>query len=124
MQNDVSRRARLMTESDPILSKLLPMHAALARLPCACGPAGARDLPYVALQERGAVEAGSPDVRRIRRFPMTAATFHAPTGYPEARPAPKRSFFLRFFDAMAEARMRQAVSELARHRALVPEDLL
>jgi len=36
---------------------------------------------------------------------MTAATFHAPT-------------------AVAEARMRQAVRELAMHRHLVPEDLL
>ena len=55
---------------------------------------------------------------------MTAATFHAPKAFPEARPAPKRSFLARFFDAMAEARMRQAVRELAMHRALVPEDLL
>ena len=55
---------------------------------------------------------------------MTAATFHAPTAFPEARPEPKRSLLVRFFDAMAEARMRQAVRELAMHRHLVPEDLL
>ena len=55
---------------------------------------------------------------------MTAATFHAPTALPETRPAAKRSLLARFFDAMAEARMRQAVRELAMHRHLVPEDLL
>ena len=55
---------------------------------------------------------------------MTAATFHAPTAFPVARPAAKRSFFARFFDAMAEARMRQAVRELAMHRDLVPADVL
>ena len=55
---------------------------------------------------------------------MTAATFHAPTALPETRPAAKRSLLARFFDAVAEARMRQAVRELAMHRHLVPEDLL
>ena len=55
---------------------------------------------------------------------MTAATFHAPTAFPEIQPAAKRSLLARFFDAMAEARMRQAVRELAMHRYLVPEDLL
>ena len=55
---------------------------------------------------------------------MTAATFHAPTAFAEPRPAAKRSLLMRFFDAMAEARMRQAVRELAMHRHLVPEDLL
>ena len=38
--------------------------------------------------------------------------------------ARKRSLLARFFDAMAEARMRQAVRELAMHRDLVPADLL
>ena len=55
---------------------------------------------------------------------MTAATFHAPTALAETRAAPKRGLFARFFDAMAEARMRQAIRELAMHRDLVPEDLL
>ena len=55
---------------------------------------------------------------------MTAATFHAPTAFPESRAAPKRGLLARFFDAMAEARMRQAIRELAMHRNLVPEDLL
>jgi hypothetical protein len=55
---------------------------------------------------------------------MTAATFHTPAAFPATRPARKRSLLARFFDAMAEARMRQAVRELAMHRNLVPEDLL
>ena len=55
---------------------------------------------------------------------MTAATFHTPTAFPESRAAPKRGLLMRWFDAMAEARMRQAVRELAMHRDLVPEDLL
>ena len=55
---------------------------------------------------------------------MTAATFHAPTAFPESRAAPKRGLLARFFNAMAEARMRQAIRELAMHRNLVPEDLL
>ena len=53
---------------------------------------------------------------------MTAATFHA--SFAEERTARKRGLLARFFDAMAEARMRQAVRELAMHRNLVPEDLL
>ena len=55
---------------------------------------------------------------------MTAATFHAPSAFQETQPARKRSLLARFFDAMAEARMRQAVRELAMHRDLVPADLL
>ena len=55
---------------------------------------------------------------------MTAATFHARTAFTASQPARKRSLLARFFDAMAEARMRQAVRELAMHRNLVPEDLL
>jgi len=53
---------------------------------------------------------------------MTAATFH--TTLPEGRIERKRGLLARFFDAMAEARMRQAVRELAMHRSLVPDDLL
>ena len=55
---------------------------------------------------------------------MTAATFHTPTAVPQARTERKRGFFARFFDAMVEARMHQAVRELAMHRHLVPEDML
>jgi hypothetical protein len=55
---------------------------------------------------------------------MTAATFHTRTAMPKACAARKPGFWARFFDAMAEARMRQAVRELAMHRDLVPEELL
>ena len=55
---------------------------------------------------------------------MTAATFHAPTAFPEAPATAKRSLLVRFFDAILEARMRQAMREIAHHRHLVPEDLL
>jgi hypothetical protein len=55
---------------------------------------------------------------------MTAATFHTPTAFPQARHERKPGFFARLFDAMAEARMRQAMRELAMHRHLVPENLL
>ena len=55
---------------------------------------------------------------------MTAATFHTPTTLPEAPATGKRSLLGRFFDAFVEARMRQAMREIAHHRHLVPEDLL
>ncbi|MGB9364915.1 MAG: hypothetical protein WCE79_02760 [Xanthobacteraceae bacterium] len=55
---------------------------------------------------------------------MTAATFHTPSALPAARTERQQGFWARLFDAMAEARMRQAVRELAMHRDLVPEDLL
>jgi hypothetical protein len=55
---------------------------------------------------------------------MTAATFHDRTTLPDSRAERKPGFFARLFDALAEARMRQAVRELAMHRHLVPEDLL
>jgi len=55
---------------------------------------------------------------------MTAATFHTASAIPEARPARRPGLLTRFFDAMAEARMRQSVRELAMHRHLVPEDML
>ena len=55
---------------------------------------------------------------------MTAATFHAATALPETRTERKPGFFVRLFDAMAEARTRQALRELARHRHLVPDDLM
>ena len=53
---------------------------------------------------------------------MTAATFHSSLA--EEHTPRKRGLLARFFDAMAEARMRQAVRELAMHRGLVPDDLL
>lgn len=55
---------------------------------------------------------------------MTTATFSPPAVRPAARSAPRRGWFARFYDAMVEARMRQAVRELAMHRHLVPEDML
>jgi hypothetical protein len=55
---------------------------------------------------------------------MTATTFHTPSAFPEAQSERKPGFFARLFDAMAEARMRQAMRELAMHRHLAPEDLL
>jgi hypothetical protein len=55
---------------------------------------------------------------------MTVATFHARTAIPDGRTEQKPGFFSRLLNAMAEARMRQAMQELARHRHLVPEDLL
>jgi hypothetical protein len=55
---------------------------------------------------------------------MTAATFHTRTALPERVVERKPGFWARLFDAMAEARMRQAVREIAMHRDLVPEDLL
>ena len=55
---------------------------------------------------------------------MTAATFHTARPLSDAPASRKPGLFARLFDAMAEARMRQAVRELAMHRHLVPEDLL
>jgi len=55
---------------------------------------------------------------------MTAATFHTPIAIPKGRSEPKPGFFARFVDAMMEARLRQAVRELAMHQHLVPENLL
>ncbi len=55
---------------------------------------------------------------------MTAATFHTARPLSDAPASRKPGLLARLFDAMAEARMRQAVRELAMHRHLVPEDLL
>ena len=54
---------------------------------------------------------------------MTAATFRLSTPLPEARTEPRRGVFARFIEAMMEARMRQAMREIGRHRHLVPEDM-
>ena len=55
---------------------------------------------------------------------MSAATFHSRTAFPEVRTKAKPGFFARLLEAMMEARLRAAIRELNRHRALVPEDLL
>jgi hypothetical protein len=55
---------------------------------------------------------------------MTTATLPLSARLPAAQSKPKKGLFARMFDAMVEARMRQAVREIAHHRHLVPEDLL
>ena len=45
----------------------------------------------------------------------------APTGTP-AKAAPKKGLLARFYNALVEARMRQAMRELAMHRHLLPQD--
>jgi len=55
---------------------------------------------------------------------MTTTTFSAPVGYPAARTAPRRGLLTRFYDALLEARMRQAMREIAMHRHLIPADIL
>ena len=104
-----------LTNSDDFMRTSLDSHA----------PAGVleRARPhYVAVQNWEGMSEGSHGPNSWRR-PMTAATFHTPTVLPERRGEHKPGFWARLFDAMAEARIRQAVRELARHRDLVPEDL-
>jgi hypothetical protein len=59
---------------------------------------------------------------------MTTATLRlsAPLaeGASKAVPATGKSFLARFYDALIEARMRQAMRELAMHRHLVPTDIV
>jgi hypothetical protein len=55
---------------------------------------------------------------------MTTATLPLFTRLPAAQSKPKKGLLARFFDAMVEARMRQAMREIAHHRHLIPEDLL
>jgi len=55
---------------------------------------------------------------------MTTATLRISTPLPEARTAPQKGLLTRFFEAMAAARMRQAMRELERHRHLIPPHLL
>ena len=43
---------------------------------------------------------------------------------PAAKAAPAKGLFARFYDAMIEARMRQAVRELEMHRHLLPKNML
>jgi hypothetical protein len=58
---------------------------------------------------------------------MTTATLPLSTSLPQTRTAPrsgKKGLFARFMDAMIEARMRQAMREIAHHRHLVPDHML
>lgn len=60
---------------------------------------------------------------------MATTTFGLSTPFPEARPAseagaksaPRKGLFVRFIEAMMEARMRQAMRELSMHRHLYPD---
>ncbi len=51
--------------------------------------------------------------------PVTEAKTGSKTA---TKTAPGKGLFARFFDAMIEARMRQAMRELAMHRHLLPDD--
>jgi hypothetical protein len=55
---------------------------------------------------------------------MTTATLQLSTPLPAARTAAKKGLFARFVDAMIEARMRQAMREIAHHRHLLPDHML
>ena len=55
---------------------------------------------------------------------MTTATLRLSTPISASRAAPRKGFLARFYDAMVEARMRQALREIAMHRHLIPEDML
>ena len=55
---------------------------------------------------------------------MTTATLRLSTPLPEARSTPKKGMLIRFFDAVAAARMRSAMREIERHRHLIPPHLL
>ena len=54
---------------------------------------------------------------------MTTATLRISTPLPEAKTAPTKSLFKRFFDALFAARMRQAERELRMHQHLLPENV-
>jgi hypothetical protein len=54
---------------------------------------------------------------------MTTATLRLSSGLPAARTAPK-GLLGRLYDALVEARMRQAMREIAMHRHLVPDHIL
>jgi hypothetical protein len=51
---------------------------------------------------------------------MATATFHH--SLPQAGTEPRKGLLIRFFDALMEARMRQAMRELALHRHLLPRE--
>ena len=52
--------------------------------------------------------------------PLTEAKSSAKAAAPQAAAA-RKSLLARFYDALVEARMRQAMRELAMHRHLLPE---
>jgi hypothetical protein len=53
--------------------------------------------------------------------PLAEAT-SSPKAAAPAAAASRKGLFARFYDALIEARMRQAMRELALHRHLMPED--
>jgi len=53
--------------------------------------------------------------------PLAEATSSSKSGSPKAG-ASRKGWFARFYDAVIEARMRQAMRELAMHRHLIPEN--
>ena len=55
---------------------------------------------------------------------MTTAFLPLSPSLPSTPAASERSLVIRFFDALMEARMRAALREIARHRHLVPEDVV
>ena len=55
---------------------------------------------------------------------MTTATLRLSTPVATARTATKKGLFARFYAALLEARMRQAMREIAMRRHLVPDDVL
>ena len=59
---------------------------------------------------------------------MTTATLRYSGALSETKTAtttvPAKGLFARFYDAMIEARMRQAVRELEMHRHLLPKNML
>ena len=55
---------------------------------------------------------------------MTTATLRISAPLPKARTEPRKGMLARLLEAMAAARMRQAMSELERYRHLIPPHLL
>src|ERR1043166_8168115 len=73
-------------------------------------------------KKSGPVRRGLPDdPPKIRSDTMTTATLRLSTPLAPARSAPKRkNALVRFYNGLMEARMRQAMRELAMHRHLWP----
>jgi hypothetical protein len=55
---------------------------------------------------------------------MSTATLQLHSPLARAREKRAKGFFSRFYDALIEARMRQAMRELAMHRHLIPQDVV
>jgi|GEM_PF-1329595 len=53
---------------------------------------------------------------------MATATIRLHSPLARAREKQGKGFFARFYNALIEARMRQAMRELAMHRHLIPHD--